>query len=348
MKNLTMVTILEMAAAAVTLDKSLLVENKAMIYNQVVDAMAADVQTLLGNQYKVVAGRCNDNEAAKLLNITQVDTDTTLYITFNIRLSKAQSAHYYDVFKIRAIELLDYDFIGKTADQMVSEILARDLQANKVEASLLPGYQEALIVELERLLAAAKSQDLIEGTLTISRELARKIQSYNRSNNASKAVAAAQAKQEVYTMMLVDDDELVGGEIVAVVETYTDEETGDGYRIIKVAADSIDQVIIEKPNGEQWQGDSAEDGVLTSWIFTGDQMYTFDILMGYNGAAALTSTPFHTQEAASAATEALAIEKIDDENDKLGYKVLDAVLQFTETPGEYTARTNKNFDEEFK
>jgi len=348
MKNLTMVTILEMAAAEVFEATKTVTANKPTIYGQVVDAMSTAVQKQLGNQYKVAAGRCNDNEAMKTIEVTQIDTDVSLYISFRIRLTKAASARYGDVFNMKAIELLDYDFTGQTADEMVSAILARDLERNKEEATNLLGHQEELITELEALLAAAKNQEPIEGAYSISRDLARKVQNYNRSAIAAKAVAAAHAKQEVYTMMLVDDDELVGGEIVEVVETYTDHETGDGYRIIKVAASGLDQVIVEHENGEQWKANSLEDGAIASWVFNGDQMYTFNILMGYNGVAGLTSTPFHTKEAASAATEAEAIEKIDDENDKLGYKVLDAVLQFTETPLEYTARTCKSFDEEFK
>jgi hypothetical protein len=153
---------------------------------------------------------------------------------------------------------------------------------------------------------------------------------------------------EVYSMMLIDEDELVGGEILEVVETYTDHETGDGYRILKVAVSSLGYLVIEKENGEQWKADSVEDGFIASWVFVGDQMYTFDILMGYNGIKGLTEKPFHTREAASAATEAAAIEKLDDENDKLGYKILDAVLQFTETPADYTARTTREFNEMYK
>lgn len=78
-----------------------------------------------------------------------------------------------------------------------------------------------------------------------------------------------------------------------------------------------------------------------------EYMYTFEVLMGYNGIKGLTDKPFTTIEPISAKTESEAIEKLDAENDALGYKVLNIISMKLETSQEYKKRTDREFDETF-
>lgn len=71
-------------------------------------------------------------------------------------------------------------------------------------------------------------------------------------------------------MMLDFKSELIEGEIEQIIETHTDELTGDGYDIIKVSGN-----IVVKINGIIYVPDEIEDGQIKTWkTVTEDILYT--------------------------------------------------------------------------
>ena len=61
-------------------------------------------------------------------------------------------------------------------------------------------------------------------------------------------------------MKLDFNSELIEGEIEQIIETYTDELTGEGYDIIKVSGN-----IVVKTNGIFYVPGEIEDGKITTW-----------------------------------------------------------------------------------
>ena len=71
-------------------------------------------------------------------------------------------------------------------------------------------------------------------------------------------------------MMLDFNSELIEGEIEQIIETYTNESTGDGYDILKVSGN-----IVIKTNGIFYIPGEIEDGQITSWnSVTENTLYT--------------------------------------------------------------------------
>lgn len=62
-----------------------------------------------------------------------------------------------------------------------------------------------------------------------------------------------------------------------------------------------------------------------------EKQYVFAVLMGYTGEKVLTNTPYTVQDSASANSSEEARAIIDNEAEKLGYKVINAIVI-----GEYT------------
>ena len=71
-------------------------------------------------------------------------------------------------------------------------------------------------------------------------------------------------------MMLDFNSELIEGEIEHIIETHTDEATGEGYDILKVSGN-----IVIKTNGVNYVPDEIEDGQVSTWKpITDDLLYT--------------------------------------------------------------------------
>lgn len=75
--------------------------------------------------------------------------------------------------------------------------------------------------------------------------------------------------------------------------------------------------------------------------------YTFKVLVGYNGLKGLKEKPFATTDFVFADTEQEARCKLDEQNDELGYKILNVSLLKIETQKEFSERATKEFDEIF-
>ena len=79
----------------------------------------------------------------------------------------------------------------------------------------------------------------------------------------------------------------------------------------------------------------------------GKYAYTFEILAGYNGLKGLQEKSFTTTDFVFADTEQEARCKLDEQNDELGYKILNVSLLKIETQKEFSERATKEFDETF-
>lgn len=71
-------------------------------------------------------------------------------------------------------------------------------------------------------------------------------------------------EEKTFTIMLEDNEELVNGEVVQVVEDYYSEELNSGYQIIEVRAKNFYE-IRKTINGELYQPISVENGVCNIW-----------------------------------------------------------------------------------
>jgi phosphomannomutase len=74
------------------------------------------------------------------------------------------------------------------------------------------------------------------------------------------------------------------------------------------------------------------------------KIYTFDIMVNYNGLKGILNEDFEISDSIRAENEEEAIKLIDENIDKLGYKVKRAILNKIEDENEYIKKIKKESD----